>query len=182
MCHWSILPKFQCNRLYFIFHAKEAGRNSVGNRRCSTQHLFKTAAPDVKLLVPRHLPHDARQAPSPVMYHPWHPCGTQRPQLDTAPTMGICSTQGEMGSARHAQQPGSSRSHLLCQQASWETGTTAISLSSPGRRTDRCSRDRQKGIKVEVNALKINVTEVYQEMPVLHSKSHKLSKPNYPLQ
>lgn len=53
------------------------------------------------------------------------------------------------------------------------------------RRTDRlyhCRRDREKEIKVKVNALKINVTEVYREMPVLHSKSHKLSKQNYPLQ
>lgn len=117
--------------LFPMLKAKEAGRNSVGNRRCSTQHLFRTEAPDVKLLVPRHLPHNARQAPSPVMYHPWHQCGTQGPQLDTAPTVGM-----GMGSARHTQQPGSNRSYLLSQQASWETGATAISLSSPGRKTD----------------------------------------------
>lgn len=125
----------------------------------------------------RHLPRDARLAPSPVMYHL---CGTRRPQLYPAPTMGIGSPGVEMGSARHTQQPGSNRSYLLSQQAS-ETGITAISPSSPGRRTDRLW-EREKDIKVEVNALKINVAKVYQEMPVLHSKSHKLSKWNYPLQ
>ena len=70
-------------------------------------------------------------------------------------------------------------------QQAFKTGTTAMSLSSPGRRTDRlyyCRRDREKEIKVKVNALKINVTKVYREMPVLHSKSCKLSKRNYPLQ
>lgn len=77
-----------------------------------------------------------------------------------------------MGNARHTRQPGSNRSYLLSQQTS-KTGTTAISLSSPGRGTDGL-RDRKT--KVEVNALKINVTKVYQEMPVLHSKSHELSK------
>lgn len=40
----------------------------------------------------------------------------------------------------------------------------------------------RKEIKVKVNALKINVTEVYQEMPELYSKSRKLSKQHYPLQ
>jgi len=90
----------------------------------------------------------------------------------------------ETGSARHTQQPGSDRRYLLSQEA-FKTGTAAASPSRPGRRTHRlyhCRREREKEMKVKVHALITNVAEVYQEMPVLHSKSRKLSKRNYPLQ
>lgn len=87
-----------------MLKAKEAGSNSVGNRRCSTQHVCKTAAPECGAVGShRHLPHDAMLAPSPVMYCLWHLCGTQRPQLYAAPIMGIGSTEVELGSARHTQ-------------------------------------------------------------------------------
>lgn len=51
-----------------------------------------------------------------------------------------------------------------------------------GLKGSAIARERERKIKVRVNALQINVTEVYWEMRALHSKSCQLSKWNYPLQ
>lgn len=138
LCHWSIFPKFQCDRLYSIFCAK--GYRTWYKLSGKQEMQYPASLQDSSLWwlravgSHRHLPCNAMLAPSPVMDHLWHLWGTETSAVHCS-CSGISSTQMEMGSARHTQQPGSNRSYLLSQQAS-ETGTTAISLSSPARRTD----------------------------------------------